>query len=257
MAKKKYDYRAVQAHKRNQQKIADAKAKAKQKEFFQKYGKQVIIGVVAAIVVIVAIWLGCKWFVGPGGSIPNWFGTLRNVEENWIVTNTGTTSRPKYFKLGEYNAPEGYTLDPDYNGSSDPLNQAQYYNANDEAAPVTSLYVSGVKNTSAEDMLASVLVLYGENTGAKQATIGGHDVHYAYVSMDTTVDEMDEEGNVIETPEENKTGTSMLVMYIDTVQNSSILVMLGTDEGPLADIVSEEVLMAEAERVLPLLTIEK
>ncbi len=29
MAKKKYDYRAAQAHKRNQQKIADAKAKAK------------------------------------------------------------------------------------------------------------------------------------------------------------------------------------------------------------------------------------
>lgn len=257
MAKKKYDYRAAQAHKRNQQKIADAKAKAKQKEFFQKYGKQVIIGVVAAIVVIVAIWLGCKWFVGPGGSIPNWFGTLRNVEENWIVTNTGTTRSPKYFKLGEYDAPEGYTLDPDYAGSSDPLNQFQYYTPNDEASPIESLYVSGVKNTSAADMITNVLGLYGENGGAKQSTIGGHDVHYAYITMDTTVDQMDEEGNVIETAEEDKTGTSMLVMYTDTVQNSSVLVMLSTKEAPLAEVVAEDVLLAEAEKVLPLLTVEK
>lgn len=257
MAKKKYDYRAVQAHKRNQQKIADAKAKQRNKEFIEQYGKQILIGVAALIVVIVAIWLGCKWFVGPGGSIPNWFGTLRNVEENWIVTNTGTTSKPKYFKLAEFEAPEGYTLDPEYNGSTDTLNMTQYYNADDETAPVSAMYVSGVRNVTAEGQLNSILAYYPENTGAKQATIAGHDVHYAYIITDTTVDQTDEAGNVLPTPEEEKTGASFLCMYVDSVQDSCVLVMLNTAEALKSEVVTEEVLLAEAEKFLPLLTVEK
>lgn len=257
MAKKKYDYRAAQAHKRNQQKIADQKAKAREKEFIQKYGMKILIGVVAAIVAIVAIWLCCKWFVGPGGSIPNWFGTLRNVEEDWIITNTGTTSKPRYYKFGEYTAPEGYTLDPEYNGSSDKLNQFQYYNANDEAAPVQTLYVSGVKGVDAQTQLNTILTYYTENGGAKQATIAGHDAHYAYIVMDTTVDQTDEEGNVIETAEEDKLGASFMVAYVDTVQDSCVLVMLNTAEGPKANVVTEDVLLAELEKVMANLTLEK
>lgn len=257
MAKKKYDYRAEQARKRNQQKLADKKQAAKEKEFFRKYGKQIIIGVVAAIVVIVAIWLGCKWFVGPGGSIPNWFGTLRNVEEDWLITNTGTTSNPKYFKMGEYTAPEGYTLDADFSGSSDALNQAQYYNADDENALVQSVYVCGVRNIAAADQLATVLTYYTENSGAKQATIAGHDVHYAYITYDSTQTTYDDEGNAVEVAEEDRTGYSGLCMYIDTVQDSSVLVMLNSKDGPLADVVPEDQLFPEAEKFLSLLTIEK
>ena len=96
MAKKKYDYRAREAQRRNQQKIADAKAKQKEKEFIQKYGLKILIGVVALIVAIVAINLTVSFFRGPGGSIPQWFGSLRNVEEDWIIANTGTDSKPKY-----------------------------------------------------------------------------------------------------------------------------------------------------------------
>lgn len=257
MAKKKYDYRAAQAHKRNQQKIADKQAAAKEKEFISKYGLKILIGVAALIVVIVAINLISSFISGPNGSLPQWFGTLRTVEDDWIVANTGTSSKPTYYKLGEYAAPEGYVLDEGYNGSTDKLNQNQYYNAADETAPVTSLYVSGVKNMSAEAQLNTILNYYGENTGAQQANIAGFDVHYSYIVMDTTVDQTDAEGNVIETPEEEKTGASFLCAYIDTVQNSSILVMLNTAEGPKADVVAEDVLMAELERVLPNLTLEK
>ena len=255
MAKKKYDYRAQQAHKRNQQKIADERAKQKEKEFIQKYGKQILIGVLAAIVVIVAIWLGCKFFVGPGGSIPNWFGTLRNVEADWLIANTGTTDKPKYFKLGEYTAPEGYTMDEAYGLYEGDLSQHQYYTANDENAVVQTVYVSVVGGIKAEQQVNNAMYFYPENSGAKQANIAGFDVHYVYLVSNN--DQYDAEGNVIEMPEEEKKGSSVLAMYINSVQDSSVLVMLDTAEVAKADIVTEETLLAEAEKFLPLLSVEK
>lgn len=256
MAKKKYDYRAAQAHKRNQQKIADQKAKEKELAFLKKYGWKILIAVAALVVVIVAVNLITSYFWGPGGSIPQWFGELRNVEADWIVTNTGTTDRAKYFKLGEYTAPEGYTLEEGYNGSTDPLNQTQYYHANDETAPAQTLFVSGVKGVDAVTQLNTVLGYYKNNSGAKQATIAGHDVHYAYMISERTQAE-DEEGAIYDLPEEEWTGIAMLCLYTDTVQDSSILVMLQAAEAPLTEVVTEDVLMAEAEKFMPLLTVEK
>lgn len=254
MAKKKYDYRAQQAHKRNQQKIADAKAKQKNKEFIEKYGKQILIGVAAAIVLIVAIWLGCKWFVGPGGSIPNWFGTLRNVEADWIIADTSSNSTPKYFKLGEYTAPEGYTLDASASSTGD-LSQAQYYTANDENAAVQTMYVSGVGGVSANEQASTVTLFYPDNSGVKQATIAGHDVQYVYITSINT--EYDEQGNVVEVPEEEQVGGSMLAMYVDSVQDSCVLMSLQSAELPKAEIPTEETLLAAAEPLFANLTVEK
>lgn len=257
MAKKKYDYRAQQAHKRNQQKIADAKAKAKQKEFIDKYGKQILIGVAAAIVVIVAIWLGCKWFVGPGGSIPNWFGTLRNVEEDWIIANLNTTDSPRYYKMAEYEAPEGYTKDDENSLYSDPLVQTQTYLADDENAVVQEMYVAGVRNITAEEQINTVLGYYENKSEAKQATIAGHDVHYGYITFETTPVTYDDDGNVVEVAEEEKTGNSGLCMYIDSIKDSCVLVMFYGKEGPLAEVATMEALEGEMEKFLSLLTVEK
>ena len=71
------------------------------------------------------------------------------------------------------------------------------------------------------------------------------------------MNQLDEEGNPIEIPEEERVGASMLVFYEDTVKDSCVLVMLQTNEGLKADIVSEEDLMAEAEKFISLLTVEK
>ena len=257
MAKKKYDYRAQQAHKRNQQKIADAKAQQKQKEFIDKYGKQILIGVAAAIVVIVAIWLGCKWFVGPGGSIPNWFGTLRNVEENWIIANLNNNDSPRYYKMGEYEAPEGYTKVEDDGLYTDKLVQTQAYVADDENAVVQEMYVAGVRNISAAEQINTVLGYYTNSSEAKQATIAGFDVHYGYITYDTTPITYDDQGNPAEVADEDRTGNSGLCMYIDGIKDSCVLVMLYGKEGPLAEVTTMEALEGEMEKFLTKLTIEK
>ena len=49
--------------------------------------RQAVIIAVAAVLAIVLLWLGCKWCFGPGGSLPNFFGALRGVEETWVVAD--------------------------------------------------------------------------------------------------------------------------------------------------------------------------
>lgn len=250
MAKKKRNYRAEEAHRRNLEQARIREQNARQKAFWQANGKKILIAAAAAIVLIVAIWLGCKWFVGPGGSIPNWFGTLRNVEENWIVQNLGDSRSPRYYKLGEFDAPEGYTRDPEYLISGDKLNQNFYYAADDENALIKSVYAGGVKNMTAEQQIAilssnSMFTEAGESTVVDMA---GHKVHYVYLVTPTSP-----EG----TPEEEQKGCASLYMYINTVQNTSVVMMLNTAEALMADVVPQDAIMAEAEQFVSLLTLEK
>ena len=257
MAKKRHsNARAQRNRQHNLQQAEYRRQAAKEKAFWQAHGKKILIGTGAAVLAILVIWLGCKFFVGPGGSIPNFFGTLRNVESDWLVTNTGTTSKPKYFKMGEFTAPEGYTQDPEYTVSTDKLNQTFYFDADDQTAPVKSVYVAGVANKSAEDMINTV-VGYGyaaSATEAKTATIGGHDVHYAYLvygNTDTATDtDLDGAPDYVD-------GYPSMTMYVDSVQGSCVLMLLNGHSAPLADVATEEAMLAEAEKLLPLLTVEK
>lgn len=256
--KKKYDYRAQQAHKRNQQKIADAKADAKLKNFFRMHGLHLVLGILAAIVLIVAIWLVCKWSFGPGGSIPNWFGTLRDVEENWVITNTGSNTRPKYFKLGEVADLEGYTRTDSSNIYGDELVQSFTYTADSEDALIRQAYISGVAGTSAADMLTAALSYYETSSEPKTATINGHEVHYGYLVSEVVHTHDHETGEVLEGMEDETpcSGLAALCIYEDTVQDSSVLVMLQSKESDLTAVPTQEQMEAEMEKFVSLLTVE-
>ncbi|MBQ8554374.1 MAG: hypothetical protein IJ438_00740 [Clostridia bacterium] len=278
--KKHVNYGTAAARRRNQEKAKAAEQAAKEREFWKAHGKQIAIGAVCVIVAILIIWLGLKWFRGPGGSIPNWFGTLRNTEENWIIKNTGSSSSPKYFHLADFDAPEGYTPE-NFSYTTDDLEQDQYYVTNDETATVESLYVTGIANNDAASMAANLVMyatMYDTQTEAKQTTIGDYDVHYAYVvydqtetaettettetadAADTTEDtETSETGDAAEeTAEVAETETiaySSLSMYIDAPADSSVLVLLNSHVVPTAEVPTEEQLLAEAEAILANLTI--
>ena len=257
MAKKHhYDYRAAQNRKRNLEQAEIRRKQAKNKAIWEAHGKQIIIGSVAVVLALILIWLGCKFFMGPGGSLPNFFGNLRTVESDWIVANTGTSSKPKYFKMGEVTAPEGYTLDPEYIIGSDAKAQTFYFAADEANSAAKSVYVAGVSNTSAADMLNTVLgYSYHESAGeATNATIGGHDVHYAYVVYgdSATATDTDLDGTV-----EAIDGYPSLCMYIDSVQDSCVLVLINGYTAPLAEVASEADLLAQAEAILPCIVVEK
>lgn len=257
MAKKRrVNYRAQQNRKRNLEQAEIRRKQARNKAIWEAHGKQIIIVAVAVVAAIILIWLGCKWFMGPGGSLPNFFGNLRTVESDWLVTNTGSTSKPKYFKMGEVTAPEGYTLDPEFTATTDSKNQTFYFAADDENAAVKSVYVSGVANKTAAEMMETVLGYgyYESASEGMEATIGGHDVHYAYFvygdSTTATDTDLDGEAEAVD-------GYPSLCMYIDSVEDSCVLVLLNGQTTALENVASIDELMPVAEAVLPLITVEK
>ena len=183
--KRKHNSTAERAHQKNVERAKYREQAEKRRAFLNKYRRLFTIGIPAAVILIVGIWLICKATIGPGGSIPNFFGNLRGVEDNWIVTNQGTTKAPRYYKMGTFTAPEGYTLDPDYNVSSDSLNRTFYYTANDENAVIQSVYVAGIKEKSAAEMLETVsgYGLYAEDPVSSEEPLAGLDTKWLPSAM--------------------------------------------------------------------------
>lgn len=251
MAKKKHrNTRAEQARRKNAEDRAYREKAKTRKAFWQQNGKKIAIVTAAVILALALIWLGYSFFYGPGGSLPSWGGRLRGVEDNWVVADLSDSGAARYFKLGEMQAPEGYTLDEDMGAGSDKKTQSFYYRADDPEATITHIYVSGVPNYTAEAQLDR-LIDYGyfaQTGGAKQAVIDGRDVRYAYFVFDVSTEENAEEGTV---------AYANLCLYIDSVKDSCVLMMLDSPRVAMEDVTSEDVLYAEAEKLLPLLTVEK
>lgn len=257
--KRRVNYRAEQNRKRNLEQAEIRRKQAKNKAIWDAHGKQIIIAAVALALAIIVIWLGCKWFIGPSGSLPNFFGNLRTVESDWLVTNTGSSSKPTYFKMGEMTNPEGYTLDPDFSATSDSKNQTFYYTCDDETSAVKSVYVAGVANKTAAEMMETVTG-YGyfyDSGEVKSANIAGHDVQYCYFvygDSETAATSTDADGNQVT---EYVNGYGSLTMYIDSVEDSCVLLLLNGYVTDLAEVATEEELLAAAEALLPNLTVEK
>ena len=114
----------------------------------------------AAVLVLVLVWLGCKWFVGPDGSVPYFFGTLVGKQGNWLVINTAPDGEePRYYHLADFDIPAGYTRD-DYSVFKDGIQQDFFCIANDESHVVQDVYISAAKNLSAAEY-PHTLLSYG------------------------------------------------------------------------------------------------
>ena len=238
--KKKINYTARAAHRRNEEKAAYKKEKARRAAFWKAHGSTVLKAGIAGVIVLVALILCFNWFISFDGHINMMFGQLRGVGDDWIVTNLGTTSSPSYFKLGTFRIPEGYTQDPDYSISTDKLARTIYVTPDDETSPVAGIYVSGIKESTASEMLEKVLGynLAASTTGSKTATIDGKEVIYAYNLYDTT-ENADPEAKI---PDEQKTGYSNIIAYMDTCRGCCLLVNISSTSGAYLDAPTEEAL---------------
>ena len=250
--RKKSNYAAREAHRKNVERAKYQQQAEQRKAFFNKYRRHFMIGIPALILLSVAVWLVCKATVGPGGSIPNFFGSLQGVGENWIVSNQGETNAPRYYKMGEFTAPEGYTLDPDYNVSSDSLEQNFYFTANDENALIQSVYVSGVRNRGAAEMVEMVAG-YSNYDGSPLIStdpLAGQSGQWILGTV-----------NDAENPEEDaplEIGHMQLNLYADSVQDACVLVFMNSkSESPADAIPDQEAFKAEAAKILAHLSVER
>ena len=166
-------------------------------------------------------------------------GKLIGVEDSWIVRNLGTTKHPLYFKFGQVDAPEGYTLDADYSVTSDKSEQSFYYNADDESAAVQSVYYAGVKEKTSQEMLDTVMSsgMYASLSEAKETEIAGMKVHYVYAQMnpDST------DASVF---------SALLIMYADTVKDSCVLINCTSGHLTQDQLPDEAAMLAEAEKLV-------
>ena len=77
------------------------------KAFFDKYTKHLIIAAIALAVIIAAAVIVSNSLYYKG-SLAVKDGKVEGYQENWLVKNMGSLSKPKYFKMGEVDLPQGY-----------------------------------------------------------------------------------------------------------------------------------------------------
>lgn len=237
---------------------------AKSAAWLKANPKRAALTALAVIAVVVLIWLGCKWCFGPGGSIPNFFGYLRGVEDSWVVTDLNPRSNqnrnssavdgaprsktPRYFHLATLESLDGFTQDTDFPAMTHETNQDLHYIADDEDGLLASVYVFGIANKTAEKHISDVLsTLSVSNVSGEvmQETIGGFDTHYTYFVYDQ---EADASGEVTE-------AYGSLCLCIDTTEDACVLVILNTPNLPKDELPTADDLLPEAEKVLANLSV--
>lgn len=137
------------------------KAQKKTTGYTESEKRVMTIGFLAIIVVIVCV----LW-------VPDWIesfsllkvkdGVVQGVEENWLVCNMGTSSKPKYRKLAVVEPPEGFEM-TETNYISDANMPYLVFGPTGEAAAQSVMAQSG--NGEAESLAnsyASNIGVYGE-----------------------------------------------------------------------------------------------
>lgn len=257
----KKQFRSTEAR-RNYEKSEQLRARAMRRKAFQakkaeisgkasayvkQHRKQVLITAAAVIAAVVVLWLGGKLLIGPGGSIPNFFGHLVGVKDNWLIINTAQDGKsPRYHHLADFELPDGYHLD-NFSVFDDGMQQDFYCVADDENTIVQDVYISGAKNMVAAEY-PDVLLSYQMHSEASEpgpSTIAGIDGY----TICLTFDESDTNGEDM--------AYRALCMYIQTEKDACISVMISSPTLPLEQLPDEAALRTEAETILSGLTLVK
>lgn len=235
-----------QAARRKAFEAKKTEASAKAREWLKVHRKPVTIAAVAAAILLIVIWLVCKWFVGPGGSIPNFFGHLVGVQDNWLILDTADKNDdPRYHHLADFDIPEGYKKD-EFTVFTDDVQKDFYCTPVEKGGLICDFYISAAKNMNGKEYLEALLGFQSHRTASepKKAVIAGKEVNYVYM----TFDESDTDGEGM--------GFSCLCIYVDTEQGSSVSAMINSYTVPFEEMPAEEALLEQAEYILAGLTIQ-
>ena len=238
---KKHQYRASAAEKKKRA----AEAQRRQtKAFFEKYSKHLIIAAIALAVIIAAAVIVSNSLYYKG-SLAVKDGKVEGYQENWLVKNMGSLSKPKYFKMGEVDLPQGYKS----MGAlvSDKTEQNFFFAAEDPAAPISQYTVLVMKNSNAKADAA----VNSDNTNymngefnVHNAQIAGHDVHLRMGICENY--NADAEGNFVDFLGYYRFFTA----YVNTRDNCTIKVPGFTPDYPtLEEMPTDEEMIASLEPV--------
>ena len=213
---------------------------ASEKEF-----KTIIIGLISFVVVIALVMIGIKVYDNIG-TIKVKDNVIQNVEDTWIIKNTGTNSKPSVFKMAEITAPvEGYAVRTPERTVQ--YTQVNYYEAEDESNPIPSYYAvvaSGnydeIPYTTYGSMSALGTII--NQTEIRSGEMAGH--KYYFYSLQYTADESEaQDGSEIKYRE------ALNAYFESKFEGYSILVSVGGEVADENSFNSEEDLFALLEKV--------
>ncbi len=229
---KVYQKRASAAVKK---KRAEEKRRQQNKAFLEKHKWHLAIAAGAVVLVIIAaiIISNITYYAG---SLPVKNGVLETAQENWIVSNGGTSERPRYFKLGEMATPEGYKATGAERLASLTLEQSTGFEPVDEASPITSIYASPTAYNSADEIASLFASVYGAEK--ETVTLNGYTFHTVITALENTQNstETDENGYPIPTGylgalyafvEASHDGVIMLQVLADEVESREAAIVKG------------------------------
>ena len=229
MAKKNYHPR------RSIRKIREEKKVAERRAFYQQNKKKIWTGIAAVIVAVILLIFAVDVFYVPAGALRTVMGKVQGVEANSIVREIDGN----FYELAEIDIPAGYEpADYGVQMSQNPQDQSLYFVTEDASNPINNVYVSGVVKRTGEEMLKILQTAFGYDvqTEPKATEIAGHKVNYMYAQSPV------DSANPVE-------HYAALVMYVDTIQNSSVMLNLSSAAMKAEELPSEEEMLGCTEGI--------
>lgn len=214
--------------------------------------KILCICAVIALIVIIAFALY------DDGALKVKDGSFVNAEDNWVIVNTKTSSNPRYFKLAEADALEGYELEP-YGSTG--IVKDLYYRPLDESNPVDYVSVSCIHSTvdSLSETVASSLekmdgCVISELRDSKSGENAFKYYGYTYEYYRAPEGEEDLVLQEDEVPEPN-TFMQSLNAYISAEKDSCITIHVVNEVESPEDYLPEDDLMVVLEQAVAAITL--
>jgi len=229
MAKKNY-----RPHHSNR-KLHEEKKQAQRRAFYQKYKKQIWIGAAAAVAAVLLIALAIDFFYVPAGALRTVMGKVQGVQPNSIVREMDGN----YYEMGKMDPPAGFhPAEFGVEMTKNEQDQNLYFENEDASSPINNVYVSGVTKRTGTEMLEMLQTSYNYDvqTEPKAADIAGHKVNYMYVQCPT------DSNNPTEY-------FAALIMYVDTLHDSSVMLRCSSAYLPLEELPAEEEMLSQTEGI--------
>lgn len=202
--------------------------------------RTIIICSVVAVILLAVILVVSLW---PDGSLPVKNGVVVTEGDNWLILNKGSQDRPKYYKLGEFTAIDGFTSDESWVMSSDSNVTSFWVENNDTEAAFASYAIDGV-NAPANEIAPSAYELIAQYGGemisdaVRTTTINDQECYYYfYFAPSATAEENQvEEGEELVDP----VGSYCLVTYCPGVRDCSIMLEVSSNQRYRSETLTEE-----------------
>ena len=231
---KKYQRRAsIQERRKREEKAKLEKRRA----YYQAHKDKIWTIVLSTVIGLAVLGFALDYFITPGGSIRMFLGNLVGIESNMIITNNGTKKAPRYYCYGTMETPEGYSV-LDHTYSSDDREQSFYYLDEEDDDLIKEIYVAGVANKTADEMLATVKEssIYVTVAEPREGVVASIPVKYLYATSTRSDRSGDEYAN--------------LTLYADVREGSCVNINLCSAFFASNQLPTEEEMLEEAEKIL-------